>query len=106
MLNLAMGATATHVPYRGMVSAHQDLIGGRIDYFCDFILTALPQIQAGTVNASSRTTSQDGWPPIKASGVKAEWLLADVRRPARPRCDHCAASLAASAATVARPTLA
>jgi tripartite-type tricarboxylate transporter receptor subunit TctC len=51
MLNLAMGATATHVPYRGMVSAHQDLIGGRIDYFCDFILTALPQIQAGTVKA-------------------------------------------------------
>jgi len=51
MLNLAMGATSTHVPYRGMVSAHQDLIGGRIDYFCDFILTALPQIQAGTVKA-------------------------------------------------------
>jgi tripartite-type tricarboxylate transporter receptor subunit TctC len=32
MLNLAMGANVTHVPYRGLVSAHQDLIGGRIDY--------------------------------------------------------------------------
>jgi tripartite-type tricarboxylate transporter receptor subunit TctC len=51
MLNLAMGANVTHVPYRGLVSAHQDLIGGRIDYICDFILTALPQIQAGAVKA-------------------------------------------------------
>lgn len=51
MLNLAVGANVTHVPYRGIVSAHQDLIGGRIDYICDFILTALPQIQAGTVKA-------------------------------------------------------
>jgi tripartite-type tricarboxylate transporter receptor subunit TctC len=48
-LNLAMEANATHVPYRGMVSAHQDLVGGRIDYICDFILTALPQLRAGTV---------------------------------------------------------
>jgi tripartite-type tricarboxylate transporter receptor subunit TctC len=51
MLNLAAHVDATHVPYRGMVAASQDLIGGRIDYGCDFILTALPQIKAGSVKA-------------------------------------------------------
>jgi tripartite-type tricarboxylate transporter receptor subunit TctC len=51
MLNLALGANVTHVPYRGVAPAMQDLIGGRIDYVCDFIQTALPQVQAGAVKA-------------------------------------------------------
>ena len=51
MLNLAIGADATHVPYRSIAAAHQDMIGGRIDYICDFILTASPQIQASAVKA-------------------------------------------------------
>ena len=51
MLNLAMGVNVTHVPYRGAVPAMQDLIGGRIDYYCDIIPTALSQVQAGTVKA-------------------------------------------------------
>jgi tripartite-type tricarboxylate transporter receptor subunit TctC len=51
MLNLALGVEATHVPYRGMAAANQDLIGGRIDYICDFILTALPHIKSGSVKA-------------------------------------------------------
>ncbi len=45
MLNLAMGADVTHVPYRGAVPAMQDLIGGRIDYYCDIIPTALSQFR-------------------------------------------------------------
>jgi tripartite-type tricarboxylate transporter receptor subunit TctC len=51
MLNLAMGADATHVPYRGNVAVMQDLMGGRIDYFCDIIVTAVPHVQAGNVKA-------------------------------------------------------
>lgn len=51
MLNLAIGADVTHVPYRGVALATQDMIGGRIDYICDFIQTALPQVQAGAVKA-------------------------------------------------------
>jgi tripartite-type tricarboxylate transporter receptor subunit TctC len=51
MLNLAIGAKVTHVPYRGVAPAVQDLIGGRIDYICDFIQTALPQLEAGAVKA-------------------------------------------------------
>jgi tripartite-type tricarboxylate transporter receptor subunit TctC len=51
MLNLALGVEAAHVPYRGVALAMQDLIGGRIDYICNQIQDALPQIQAGNVKA-------------------------------------------------------
>ena len=51
MLNLAIGADTTHVPYRGNGPAMQDLMGGRIDYFCDIIVTAVPHVQAGNVKA-------------------------------------------------------
>jgi tripartite-type tricarboxylate transporter receptor subunit TctC len=51
MLNLAIGADATHVPYRGNGPAMQDLMGGRIDYFCDIIVTAVPHVHAGNVKA-------------------------------------------------------
>jgi tripartite-type tricarboxylate transporter receptor subunit TctC len=51
MLNLAIGADATHVPYRGNGPAMQDLMGGRIDYFCDIIITAVPHVHGGNVKA-------------------------------------------------------
>jgi tripartite-type tricarboxylate transporter receptor subunit TctC len=51
MLNLAIGVDATHVPYRSTAAAMQDLIGGRIDYYCDIIQTAVPQVQTGAVKA-------------------------------------------------------
>ncbi len=51
MLNLAIGVNATHVPYRSAAAAMQDLIGGRIDYYCDIIQTAVPQVQTGAVKA-------------------------------------------------------
>lgn len=49
--NMAMGADVTHVPYRGTGPAMQDLQGGRIDYLCEIISTAKPQIDGGTVKA-------------------------------------------------------
>lgn len=49
MLNLAIGAHATHIPYRGVAPAMQDLIAGRIDYVCTLIPDAIPQIQGGAV---------------------------------------------------------
>ena len=45
------GHQITHVPYRGSGPAMQDLIAGRIDFLCDVISTAVPQIEAGTVKA-------------------------------------------------------
>jgi tripartite-type tricarboxylate transporter receptor subunit TctC len=51
LLNAALGANVTHVPYRGSALAMADLQAGRIDYMCDVASTALPQIAAKTVKA-------------------------------------------------------
>lgn len=45
------GVTITHIPYRGAAPAMQDLIGGRVDFMCDSIQTALPQIVERNVKA-------------------------------------------------------
>ena len=51
LLDVAMGAKITHVPYRGAAPAMQDLIGGRIDFIAEQISTALPQMQRDMVKA-------------------------------------------------------
>ena len=49
LLNAAIGINVTHVPYRGTGPAMQDLMGGRIDYICDVISTALPLIRSNSI---------------------------------------------------------
>jgi tripartite-type tricarboxylate transporter receptor subunit TctC len=49
VLNYVIGVDITHVPYSGTGPAMQDLMGRRIDYLCDIIATAKPQIDSGTV---------------------------------------------------------
>jgi tripartite-type tricarboxylate transporter receptor subunit TctC len=49
LLNYVIGVETTHVPYRGTGPAMTDLQGGRIDYLCEIITTAKPQIDADTV---------------------------------------------------------
>jgi tripartite-type tricarboxylate transporter receptor subunit TctC len=51
LLNTAIGVDVTHVPYRGTGPAMQDLMGGRIDYVCDVISTALPLIRSKSAKA-------------------------------------------------------
>ena len=51
LFNAAIGVSITHVPYRGGGPAMQDLIGGRIDYFCTLTGTAVPQIESGLIKA-------------------------------------------------------
>jgi tripartite-type tricarboxylate transporter receptor subunit TctC len=51
LLNTAIGIDVTHVPYRGTGPAMQDLMGGRIDYVCDVISTALPLIRSKSAKA-------------------------------------------------------
>ncbi|HSY55068.1 MAG TPA: tripartite tricarboxylate transporter substrate-binding protein [Bradyrhizobium sp.] len=41
----------THVAYRGVAPAMNDLIGGHTDFMCDQTTTALAQINAGTIKA-------------------------------------------------------
>jgi tripartite-type tricarboxylate transporter receptor subunit TctC len=50
-LNAALGVDVTHVPYRGSPPAMQDLIAGRIDYFCALAAAAMPQIGSNSMRA-------------------------------------------------------
>jgi tripartite-type tricarboxylate transporter receptor subunit TctC len=54
VIDLAMGVTVTHVPYRGSAPALQDLQSGQIDFMC---VPAVPQIQAGQVKAIAALTA-------------------------------------------------
>ncbi len=58
VLNYVIGVDITHVPYRGTGPAMQDLTGGRIDYLCDIIATAKPQIDGGTVKGLAIMTKE------------------------------------------------
>ena len=58
VLNYVIGVNVTHVPYRGTGPAMQDLAGGRVDYLCDIIATAKPQIDAGTVKGHRRSRTK------------------------------------------------
>ena len=58
VLNTAMGTNITHVPYKGTGPAMQDLVAGRIDFLCEIITTAKPQIDGGNVRALAIMTSQ------------------------------------------------
>lgn len=51
LLNTAIGADVTHVPYRGAAPAMQDVIGGRIDYMCDLVPDAIAHVRSGDVKA-------------------------------------------------------
>jgi tripartite-type tricarboxylate transporter receptor subunit TctC len=58
LLNYLIGVDVTHVPYRGTGPAMQDLQGGRIDYLCEIVSTAKPQIDGGTVKAIAIMTKE------------------------------------------------
>ena len=57
-LNAALGIEPTHVPYRGSGLAMQDLIGGRIDYFCALGAAAMGPLEAGNAKAIALLTSE------------------------------------------------
>jgi len=80
LLNLAIGANVTHVPYRGEAPVMQDIIGGRIDYMCATIQSGAAQAKQGAakgiaVMAEKRvaiipelaTTGEQGLPGVEAS---------------------------------------
>jgi tripartite-type tricarboxylate transporter receptor subunit TctC len=74
VLDTAMGTHITHVPYRGTGPAMGDLQAGRIDYLCDIVTTAKPQIDGGTVKAlammnSTRSPALPNVPTAAEQGV-------------------------------------
>jgi len=73
--NMVMGTDITHVPYRGTGPAMQDLQGGRIDFLCEIVSTAKPQIDGGTVKAiaimtKDRSPALPNLPTAEEQGTK------------------------------------
>ncbi len=68
-LNAALGIAPTHVPYRGSALAMQDLIAGRIDYFCALGAAATGPLEAGHAKAVALLTSgrSDLFPAVRTS---------------------------------------
>jgi tripartite-type tricarboxylate transporter receptor subunit TctC len=50
-MNAAMGIDTIHVPYRGSAQGMQDLMAGRIDYFCALGAAAMAPIEGKTAKA-------------------------------------------------------
>jgi tripartite-type tricarboxylate transporter receptor subunit TctC len=57
-LNAALGINPQHVPYRGSGLAMQDLIGGRIDYFCALGAAAMGPLESGQAKAMALLTTE------------------------------------------------
>jgi tripartite-type tricarboxylate transporter receptor subunit TctC len=87
VLNYVIGVDITHVPYRGTGPAMQDLLGGRIDYLCEVVNTAKPQIDGGTVKGIAimikerspalpnlQTAGEQGMPNLEAYTWSAIFL--------------------------------
>jgi tripartite-type tricarboxylate transporter receptor subunit TctC len=75
LLNLAVGIEVTHVPYRGLGPAMQDLLAGRIDYLCPTITTAIAQIESRQVQVTAvlgreRSASLPGVATAQEQGLK------------------------------------
>ena len=58
VLDVAMGTHITHVPYRGTPEALTETASGRIDWFFAPLVSALPLIQSGRLQALAVSTAQ------------------------------------------------
>ena len=95
VLNTAMGTPMiTHVPYKGTGPAMQDLIGGRIDYLCEIIATAKPQIEGQKVKGIAIMTKERS--PVlpnladhRRTGPRRPGLYLERAVPAERRAGRC-----------------
>lgn len=74
MLGLNTGTQVTHIPYKGGALALTDLVGARLQFFFGVILSSMPHIKSGKVNAlavtsSSRSASFPELPTMIEAGV-------------------------------------
>src|SRR3954471_914147 len=58
LLNSIMGVKPVTVPFNGTGPSMNALVGGQVDYMCDQIVNAVPQVQAGTIKAYAVATAE------------------------------------------------
>src|SRR5262249_6214369 len=74
LLNSILGVKPTSIPFQGTGPAMNALVGGQVDYMCDQIVNAVPQIQGGTIRAfaiatEARDPSLPNVPTTKEAGL-------------------------------------
>ena len=71
LLEEASGATFTHVPYKGLAHASQDLLSGQISFMLSDVVTLLTQFRAGKIiplAITHRTGELPGVPTLAEAG--------------------------------------
>jgi tripartite-type tricarboxylate transporter receptor subunit TctC len=58
LLNSILDIKPTGVPFNGTGPAMNALVGGQVDYMCDQIVNAVPQINGGTIKAYAIATAE------------------------------------------------
>ena len=58
LLNSVLDIRPTGVPFNGTGPAMNALVGGQVDYMCDQIVNAVPQVNAGTIKAYAVATPE------------------------------------------------
>ncbi len=58
LLNSVLDINPTGVPFNGTGPAMNALVGGQVDYMCDQIVNAVPQINGGTIKAYAVATPE------------------------------------------------
>ncbi len=94
LFKIAAGVQLTHVPYRGVGPAMQDLVAGNIDLMFDGLGSSANQIQAGTLNALAvaaperspaipnvPTSREAGLPGYEVSTWYALWAIKGTPEP-------------------------
>ncbi|KPF98049.1 hypothetical protein IP86_12685 [Rhodopseudomonas sp. AAP120] len=84
LLNSVLGIKPTGVPFNGTGPAMNALVGKQVDFMCDQIVNAVPQIKGGTIKAYAiatpernpslpdvPTTTEGGLPALKAQAWNA-----------------------------------
>ncbi len=94
LLNQTIGVDVVHVPYRGGGPALQDLVGGRLDYICNYISTALTAVNSGQARviatlANTRAPAFPNVPTADQQGLKnfdiSAWNAAFLPKSATPQ---------------------
>ena len=72
MMHAMIGVKVTHIPYRGLGLAIQDMIAGQTHYQCAVLSPALPQIQGGLIKPIAMLTkSARNGPAGRPHGARA-----------------------------------